>query len=533
MNRTLLGGPALLFLACATAHPPMSATPSTSPATDAQANTPPTPAVIPPKPLAPRPFAAQAPLDTVVLAHAEAPIVSLRFVFRAGSVDDPPGKEGLTALTAALLAQGGTQSMTTSQLLAALYPMAAELGVEPDKELTTFTGRVHKDLLGQFLPIALDVLTAPRFDPKEFERLRADAVNGIRNGLRGEDDEELGKVGLDALLYAHHPYAHDVHGTVQGLLAITLDDVKAQYKRVFTQDRLLIGLAGPVDDALVKKVKDRLSSLPSTGAPLRALPAPAIATSQLLVLKKPAASTAISLGFAYGLRRGDPDFIPVAFAASYLGQHREASGVLFQKLRELRGLNYGTYAYAEAFEQAGESTLPALNIARQSQAFTLWIRPVDPDNAAFATRAALHYFDELLAAPIPESPFEQTRGFLLGYSRLLEQTDERRLGYALDDKLYGTPHSLDQLRNALKELTPATVQAAVQRQLASGFNYVFVTQDTEKLLGHLKDGASTPVHYVTPPAEAVRKEDEEIQRRTLPFDPERTHVQDAQSFMEK
>ncbi|MDP3570418.1 MAG: insulinase family protein, partial [Archangium sp.] len=39
------------------------------------------------------------PMKLVVLPVPNKPIVSVRLVFRTGSVDDPSGKEGLTALT--------------------------------------------------------------------------------------------------------------------------------------------------------------------------------------------------------------------------------------------------------------------------------------------------------------------------------------------------------------------------------------------------------------------------------------------------
>ena len=53
-----------------------------------------------------------------------------------------------------------------------------------------------------------------------------------------------------SLLYGGHPYRHFNGGTVAGLSSITLDDVKAHGASVFTQDRLVVGLAGAVDEKL-------------------------------------------------------------------------------------------------------------------------------------------------------------------------------------------------------------------------------------------------------------------------------------------
>lgn len=518
--------------------PKLSAEPASAKVAPTSASITPTKApvqksAIPNGPIPFRPLRTPAPMTTVVQPEKNDPIVSFRLVFHSGSVDDPPGKAGLTALTARLMAEGGTRSLTADQLTKALYPMAAELSVHPGKEFTTFQGRVHEDFLKRYLPILEGVLTAPRLDPTDFARLKAQAIARVRNGLRGNDDERLGKVALDALLYPHHPYGHWVNGTVKGLESVTLDDVKAQMKRVFTQDRLVVGLAGAVNDALAQKLKKALSALPAKGAPLTTLPPAPRVTDSVLILQKPALSTAISMGYAYGLRRGDPDFFKVAFAVSYLGEHRQFSGLLMQELREKRGLNYGDYAYAEHFTQAGGSTYARSNLGRSEQDFSIWLRPVVRGNAMFATRGALWFLEDMLKNGIPEKKLELTRSFLEGYTHLWEQTDQRRLGDAIDGLFYGTPHFLDAFRAAMKTMTPASVLAAARRHLdPSRMSFVFVSQDAQKLAKALAAETPSPMKYPSPKSPDVLKVDQRFTALKLPVDPSRIRVVKAESFME-
>ncbi len=532
MSRSLALSAALFLGGCATTSQ-TAPSPEAPPPQAAQQEPPPAqpqaPATVPAVPLH-RP----APMQLVVQANPASPIVSFRLVFHSGSVDDPKGKEGLTALTADMLSEGGTRSLTSAQLLEALFPMAAELNATTDKEFTVFSGRVHKDHLARFLDIFTDVLLAPRLSPQEFERLRARALSDVRNGLRSENDELLGKVALDALLYEGHPYAHFVGGTEKGLESITVEDVKAHAARVFTQDRLVIGLAGPVDDALQKSVVSRLSALPATGAPRVELPPVPTTAGRALVVQKPTLSTAVSLGYVTPLRRGDPDFFPVSFALSYLGEHRQSSGVLFGELREKRGLNYGNYAYAEHFIEQPGTTYNRTNIARTQQDLTVWIRPVVPGNGMFATRGALYFLDRLVKQGIPQEPFELRRGFLLGYSRLWEQTDQRRLGYAIDSLFYGTPDFLEQYRAALAKMTPESVQAAVRRHLRpEALNFAFVAQDADGLAKLLKEQPPSPISYASPKPPALLDEDKAIISLPLPIRADAVQVVPAQSFMEK
>ena len=56
----------------------------------------------------------------------------------------------------------------------------------------------------------------------------------------------------------------------------------------------------------------------------------------------------------------------------------------------MRGINYGDYAYIEAFPRGMFQFFPDPNVARQRQIFEIWIRPVVPVNAHMTLRIAVH-----------------------------------------------------------------------------------------------------------------------------------------------
>src|SRR5690606_17609042 len=167
--------------------------------------------------------------------------------------------------------------------------------------------------LDTFLPLFVEVLTTPRFDAREFDRLKDRALTNLRNGLRNEDDEALGQAALESILYAGHPAAHPVVGTESGLERLTLTDAQAHWKSVFTQDRLIVGLAGAVDDALAQRLVHALGALAETGSARKPLPSTPAVAGQTLILQRPTLSTAVSMGFTFPVRRGHPDFYALAF----------------------------------------------------------------------------------------------------------------------------------------------------------------------------------------------------------------------------
>src|SRR5918994_7055389 len=117
---------------------------------------------------------ASAKLATVTVPN-RSPLISFRLVFNTGAASDPKGKQGLAALTAAMLAQGGSRAMTYEQITEAMYPMATGFGWQIDKEMTVFSGTTHLDNLDKYYGIISQMLLDPGFRADDFTRLRTNA----------------------------------------------------------------------------------------------------------------------------------------------------------------------------------------------------------------------------------------------------------------------------------------------------------------------------------------------------------------------
>jgi zinc protease len=447
------------------------------------------------------------------------PLVAIRLYFKIGAIDDPRGKEGLAALTAAMLGEGGTRNRSYAEVLDALYPLAARIGYYGDKESVVFTGTVHRDNLAAYAGLIAEQVLQPRFAEDDFARNRQDALDYLTKTLSGNDDENLGKRALGTVLYQGHPYGHPTEGTVAGIKAITLDDVKKFYAEHFTRDRLIVGVAGGYPADFAKAFVARFDGLPARGVALPRLPPPpARKGAQILLVEKEASAFAISVGHPLRVTRADADFYPLTVARSYLGEHRTFNGVLMQHMRGLRGLNYGDYAYVENFIQDGGSTFPLPNVPRRQQHFEIWIRPVQPQNAVFALRQAIYETDKLFRGGIPEKAFEETRQFLLNYSNLWVQDASRRLGYAIDAEVYGKD-LIKELHARLPKMKKADVDRAVKKHLTPrDWAAAIVTIKAGDLRKTLLSGAPTPIVYDTKgTAPAVLDEDKVIEKFPLPI----------------
>lgn len=449
----------------------------------------------------------------VVELPGKSPLVTIRFVFTTGAASDPSDKPGVARLTAEMLGNGGTKTLTYKQITDALYPMAAGIGDYSDKEMTTFVGTTHIDNLDKFYALMRDAVLNPGWRAEDFTRVRDDQVNALRVSLRGNNDEELGKEALYNLIYTGHPYGHENMGTVASLQKMTVADLQEFHRAHYTQANLIIGLAGGYPPAFAARVKKDFAALPEGIADRFDLPQPAVlAHNQATLIEKDTRSVAWSLGFPIELKRSDPDFAALLVAQSFLGQHRDSSGVLYNRMRELRGLNYGDYAYIEYFPNGMFQFGPDPNIARHQQIFQIWIRPVERPDAVFALRLAMFELDKLVKTGISPANFEKTRSFLSKYVNILTKTKSAELGYAIDSAYYGMPQYNEYLKTSLAKLTADDVNRAVKKYLhADKLQIVGIAKDAAAIRLELTSAAATPIHYNSPKPQDILDEDKTVE----------------------
>jgi len=473
--------------------------------------------------------AAKAAPIASVLEPSQSPLVSFRLLFMTGAANDPAGQEGVAALTAAMLAEGGSRAMPYEQITEAFYPMAAGFGAQVDKEMTVFAGTTHVDNLEKYYSIIRDMLLDPGFREDDFKRLKEDALNYLKTTLRQGNDEELGKEYLYNIIYAGHPYGHNNTGTVSSLEKLTLDDVRNFYKRNYSPANLVIGLAGgyPADfPARVQSDFAKLSGGASASTQTKYAQPKVAPGMRIEIIQRETRATAISMGFPIPVNRSHKDWPALALVASYLGQHRSSVSHLYQRLREARGLNYGDYAYVEYFPRGMFQFEPDPNLGRSTQIFQIWIRPVEPQNALFALRGALYEYDKLVRDGVPPKDFEAIRDFLVKYANVLTATQGERLGYALDSRYYGTPEYTAFLRASLSKLTLADVNRAIKQYLNPGnMRVVIITKDAAGMRDAIVKGTPSPVIYSSPdkPADLLA-EDKVIEKYKIDVRPDQVVI---------
>jgi zinc protease len=477
----------------------------------------------------------------VIRQKSVVPQIVFKLLFDFGSAADPQGKDGLAVLASDMITEAGSKALKVDAIRKALYPMAGAFYSRVDKDMTTLTGSIHKDNWKKFYDIVMPQLLSPGFREEDFTRIRDAQMNALKENLRNNNEEELGKEELQNRIYAGSAYGHTPLGTVAGLQSITLEDVKRFVAENYTRGNVVIGISGDYPDALLTRLEKDVAQLPEgsrTAGGLKSRQAIAGRKSTGLnveIIKKETRATAISIGSPLPITRADgADFAALNVARAWLGEHRMSSGRLFNRIREVRGFNYGDYAYIEFFNNPGGQFFPSPNIARRAQAFEVWIRPVVPSNAHMAIRIALWELNNLVQNGMTQEDFENTRQYLMKNVYVATSTQDQQLGYALDSWWNGTPEYTQYMRGLYAKLTRDDVNRALKKYISpSDLNIVIVTKDAEGLRDQLIGDAVSTIKYESEKPNELLEEDKVIGAFKLNIRPENVKITPVEEIFAK
>lgn len=275
-------------------------------------------------------------------------MISMSFLFRGGSVLDPIGKEGLSDLAASTMDEG-----------AGPLPSQAFRRILDDKSIT-LSFRAGRDTFGgTFLTLnryrdeAFDLLrlalTEPRFDEEAVERIRSQILIG-KSRSQTDPNDRAGKA-LFKVLFGDHPYGKPGDGTSASVAEITLDDLKAFPASRLAKDRLIIGVVGNINAAMLTPLLDHaFGALPETVGPVPTLAVIDPIQGETVVIDQDVPQSVAILAQP-GIDREDPDYYAAYLATHILGGGGFESR-LVNEVRVKRGLAYSTYAYMMDLDSA-------------------------------------------------------------------------------------------------------------------------------------------------------------------------------------
>ena len=496
-------GSATLALAgagCAGSTPP-PAPPSAPPAPPLVATEPAAPAhEQPPPPSAskPSPFPAVTRdklangLGVAILESHALPIVQLRVLVHAGA--GYGGKPGAISLTADLLKDGGTRTMTSSELLRKVETMGANLGVSTGSDGTVFSLAVTRDHLEEATAILGEVLSAPRFDHSEFIKLKTRETDEVSSAARTSGDFMASRILTEKLFPAPSPYA------VSSLLpreiaALDEGTLRATYRRWFVPRNSEVVIAGDVDPRAARAAVDKAFGSWKGGAPPAPRPsaeAPPLASGavaslgdhvHIIVADRPKSTQSdVFVAFA-APPRSSAAWPDLKVATQVLGGG--VSGRLFSDVREKRSLAYS--ASSRLSERARGPEASILYAGTQTA------------KTAEAVQGLLDNVQKIAKGDIDEHETETARRYLSDVFAVRLETVGAVADTVVGQDQMGLPDGYwDSYREALRHVDSAHANEAARTLFAAppgrGLDtYIVVAGDADKIATPLATFGSVTV----------------------------------------
>jgi zinc protease len=269
----------------------------------------------------------------------ELPLVDFQIAIKGGLLLDDINKVGSANLVGRMLMQG-TKNKTPLELEQAIEDLGSNINVYTTDDAVILRANCLSTKFDETFKLAEEILFEPRWDEKEFDRLKSETIEGIKR------DKTSARITASTifsrLIYGdENILSKNIDGTEQSVAAITLDDLKNYYAKGFSPQNANITIAGNVseEDAMDQfrylegkwKKTDIKIPIPESF--------PSVTSSVCYFVDFPGArQSEIRIG-ALGLAFTDPDFFKTTVMNYKLGG--SFNGIVNMILREEKGYTYG------------------------------------------------------------------------------------------------------------------------------------------------------------------------------------------------
>ena len=291
--------------------------------------------------------------------HRQVPLIAVLALVPVGASSDPLNRPGLAAITGDMLDEGcGDRSAL--EVHEALGRIGAQLDLDVGYDATVIGLTTLERYLDRGLELVRDMLVRPRFEQREFDRVRELRLNRL---LQLKDmPPALADRAFAQMLYRGHPYGHLPIGSEGALRALMIRDITSFHRRAFIPSRTTVIAVGDAShEALQKSVQRAFDAWSADEAepvadPETFAPAPAPPARLALVHRPGAAQSELRIGHV-ALPRRTADYHAALVANMILGGQFVSR--INMNLREDKGYTYGVRTAFEFRRAPGPFVLHA------------------------------------------------------------------------------------------------------------------------------------------------------------------------------
>ncbi|MDX2049203.1 MAG: pitrilysin family protein [Chitinophagaceae bacterium] len=369
-------------------------------------------------------------------------IVEIQTVIKGGVQNYPAAKAGIESLAITALTECGTEKDDKNSFKNKLDKVSAQVYGYSGMDYASLNMNCIKSDFDVVWPLYADALTTPRFDAKEFERIKQDAINNIKAN-ESQPDYAIGKYARK-LAFAGRNYAKDPEGTEAIVKKLTAAETKTYYKSVLAKNRIAIVIVGDIDRNMIeKRIREMLKKIPA-GQPFvlkKEKYIPAINTFNST--KKDFATNYIQ-GITGAPQPGTPEFNAFMLAMRIFGDKH------FIEIRTKNGLSYAPQAWFDG------GLTPTANIA---------VSTTDPDKYIAILKALVEKMKK--EGFTDEEVKNEKIGYLTGFYYRQETNGAQASSIAANEVLHNNWRRALDIKNDISKLSTEEVNKAFHKYISN------------------------------------------------------------------
>lgn len=292
--------------------------------------------------------------------------VSVGLWVENGSRNESSANNGISHFIEHMLFKG-TNNRTAKEIAECIEDVGGQINAFTGKEATCF----YVKLLYTHLELALDVLSDMLFNSKfleeDIEKEKSVVIEEI-NMSEDSPEDVLSDLHCTAI-WGKDSITLPILGGIKNIKSFTREMLVDYISSYYIPENSVISIAGKFNqDEIENLVTKYFGSWKSNVKHITSYSKPEIQKNHIF-RKKKIEQLHISLGIP-GLETGNSDIYSLLLLCNILGGG--ASSILFQKIREEKGMCYSIYSYISAFKNTGIVTLyAALNPNYAAEAVSL------------------------------------------------------------------------------------------------------------------------------------------------------------------
>ena len=408
-------------------------------------------------------------LEVLVMENRVLPLVAFRLVIWGGCASDPAGKEGLTRLTANLLAKGAGKYSADS-FAYAVESKGATLNVTAGYDFVILSGEFLSRDLEYGLELLAIMLNEPKFEENEITFLKNKTVNDL--AAINDEPGQLCSVIHNKNLFGDHPYGNPVRGYQSSVTNLNRESIVNNHKSRLLNSRMLLSVIGDVKvKKVMSKVKQLFSNLNNKPSGKKNYKkADDIKGISIYVVDKDDQTQAqIRIG-NIGLARNNPDYHNFLVTNTLFGG--SFTSRLMTEIRVNRGLTYGIRSNIAAYKEPGSLTIST---------FT------KTESTALTIELILKEIKQIQNEKISEKELSDTKKYLTGLYPLSLETNKLLLHQLSNVRFYGLPeNSIEKHIDNINMVSESDVSNSANKYYSGTDSVITILGNADKIVPEIE-----------------------------------------------